>query len=735
MGESASQILTGQVERMVFRNESNSWTVMELAAADMLHKVVGELPVVNAGDMVKLTGQWVEHPSFGVQFRADVCEVVPPAGSDAILRYLSSGVIKGIGQATAIRIVEKFGDDTLSILENEPHRLAELKGISADKANKIGEAYAAQFGLREVMITFAEYGLTPAEAARCWKKWSSTTISRIQTNPYVLCSTGLYIGFERADDICLRMGRPADSPERLEAGILYVLRHNLGNGHTCLPAVKLIQTVVSLLGATAEKVTDALEDATRAFTLREMEVDGMRMIFLNHMYRAEKFIAARMASMGEAPVRTQSDMTKMIDDAEQRLGISYAEMQREAIAMAVQRGVLILTGGPGTGKTTTLDAIIALLEGMGEDVAIAAPTGRAAKRISELTCREAKTLHRLLEVQWDDEDTQVFARDEKNPLDADAVVVDELSMVDVTLFESLLRALRPGCRLIMVGDVDQLPPVGPGSVLHSLINSGKIPMVQLNEVFRQALESHIVTSAHCIVAGEIPEMNWREGDFFFLPQNSEQDVVKTVLELCSTRLPPRYGVTVYDGLQVLCPGRKGELGVNNLNQCLQERFNPAADGKREITVEGRLFRAGDKVMQVKNNYDIGWTREDSSGGEVGQGIFNGDIGILEEIDAREGTLCVRYDERLAYYTRQDAKDLELAYSITIHKSQGSEFDAVVLPIYRTMPLLCYRNLLYTAVTRAKSLLIIVGSRRTVAEMVENNRRVKRYTGLEAMMNE
>ncbi len=725
---------SGTVERVVFRNEENGWTVLEVEAAGEYHKVVGVLPMAGVGEHLNMTGFWTEHPSFGPQFRAEHCEQQLPTDSDAILRYLSSGAIKGIGPSTAARILEKFGDEALHVLEQEPRRLAEIRGISLRKAMEIGKEFAGQFGLREVMLTFAGFGLSPSEALRCYKKWGAATVTMIRENPYLLCSSGLYIGFDKADRICIGMDRPADDPRRIEAGLLYVLRHNMGNGHTCLPQDKLVPAAASMLGVEPEQAEDTLTEMLKgtASPVRMLEIGGRPFLFLDNLYRAERFIAARIRLMTGFPPLPERRLEQTIDSIEKSSGIHYETRQRDAIREAVERGVLILTGGPGTGKTTTLKAIIQILEGMGETVAIAAPTGRAAKRIAELTGCEAKTIHRLLEVQWDDDDTPAFERNEKNPLDADAVVVDELSMVDVPLFENLLRALKSGCRLIMVGDSDQLPAVGPGSVLHDLMDSGALPSIQLTEVFRQAQESHIIVNAHKIVCGEMPDLFYKEGDFFFLSQDSEQGVAFTVQDLCARRLPGRYGYSVFEGLQVLCPGRKGPLGTIEFNRRLQEQMNPAEDGKKEMTVEGNLLRVGDKVMHVRNNYDIVWTRDN---GESGSGVFNGDIGLLEDIDPREGTLSVRFEDRTALYTKQEAQDLELAYAATVHKSQGSEFDAVVLPIYRNQRMLCYRNLLYTAVTRAKSLLVIVGSRETLREMVENDRKTLRYTGLKAFMEE
>ena len=730
--EESLEPLSGVVERVVFRNEDNGWTVLDLETEEEVHKVVGVLPNVNAGESLRLLGTWVEHPSFGHQFRAEHCEACLPNGATAILRYLSAGSVKGIGPATAAKIVEKFGEETLNILEREPERLAEIRGITPAKARQIGEDYASQFGLREVMMTFAQYGLTPNEALRCWKRWGHATIGKIRENPYLLCSSGLYIGFERADAICRGMQVSPDDPHRVEAGLQYVLRHNLNNGHTCLPKDKLVPTTAALLGVPVERVEEVLGDLIAGFALKEEVMRGRSYLFLPHLYQAEKYAASRLRLMTGFPPAEPGNLEARIDAVEAAGGIRYEAKQRRAIVEAVTKGVLVLTGGPGTGKTTTLRAIITLLEGMGETVAVAAPTGRAAKRMTELTGREAKTLHRLLEVQWDEADTAVFARNEKNPLDADAVVVDEMSMVDVLLFDSLLRALKAGCRLILVGDVDQLPPVGPGSVLQDLIASGMLPVVELSEVFRQAQESQIIMNAHRIVRGEQPVLTDRRGDFFFLPRTSAGEVTRTVLDLCARRLPASYGYTVMAGIQVLCPGRKGELGTRELNRRLQELLNPPDGKKNELAVEGMLLREGDKVMHTRNNYDIGWTRDD---GECGSGVFNGDIGILEQVDPRGESLAVRFDDRVALYSRQDAQDLELAYAATVHKSQGSEFEAVILPLYHNQRQLCYRNLLYTAVTRAKSLLIVVGSRETVREMVENNRKTLRYSGLQHFLLE
>ena len=725
-GETA---LAGTVDHIVFCNDDNGWTVLELDTGDTIETVVGVLPRVQVGETLRLQGGWTEHPAFGRQFKATACESTLPTDEAAILRYLASGAVKGIGPATAARIVDKFGADTLRILEEEPQELAKIKGISLSKAREMGRSFCAQFGLREIVMTLSGYGLTVNEALRCWKTFGPATLTKIKENPYVLCSPGLRIGFERADRLAQSLNGDVMDPHRLEAGVQYVLRHNLNNGHTCLPRDKVVPAAASLLAVAVDAVETATDRMLAGFQLRQQELDGRPFLFLPRMFEAEAFIAVRMRLMCGVQNVTAEDIELRIDAMERNFHITYEEQQRRAMVEAIATGALILTGGPGTGKTTTLRGIITLLESMGETVAIAAPTGRAAKRISQLTGRDAKTIHRLLEVKWDDSDSPAFERNEKNPLEADAVVVDEMSMVDVPLFESLLRAVKTGCRLILVGDTDQLPAVGPGCVLQDLMDSGVVPVVRLTQVFRQALESRIVYNAHRIVAGEPMELD-NKGDCFFMPRSSAAEVNRTVLELCCQRLPAAYGYTHLNGLQVLCAGRKGDIGTAEVNRRLQEAMNPPDKKKTELTVESVTLRVGDKVMHNRNNYDIPWMRDD---GENGSGIFNGDIGVLEEIRLREDLLTVRYDDRVATYTRQDAQDLELAYAITVHKSQGSEFDAVVMPVLRGTPHLCYRHLLYTAVTRAKKLLILVGSRDTLQQMIDNNRKTLRYTGLRSFL--
>ncbi len=718
--------LSGVVERIVFRNDENGWTVLDLESEDECHKVVGTLPSIQVGELLRMTGEWVEHPKFGRQFRASTCEHSLPTDTDSIFRYLASGAVKGVGPATAAALVEMFGEDTLRVIEEEPERLVKVKGITAARAEKIAREYREQFGLREVLLAFSRYSLTPAEALRCWKRWGVKTVDTIRDNPYLLCSSGLYISFERADNICMSMDRAADDSRRVEAGILHVLRHNLNNGHTCLPRHKLISTAALLLGVDEETVSNVLVDMLHNFVVKEELIEDRSFVFLPHLYQAERYIASRISLMTGFQTPITDTTAHNLSVIEEKNGICYEQEQKKAILTAIETGLLILTGGPGTGKTTTLRAIITLLEGLGERVAIAAPTGRAAKRMTEVTGCEAKTIHRLLEVQWDDSDQPVFARNEKNPLDADALIVDEVSMVDTVLFDHMLRALKTGCRLILVGDANQLPAIGAGRVLHDLIDSGVLPVVELTQVFRQALESDIVVNAHRIVSGEMPILSNKNGDFFFLPQSTYEDTADRIVELCTRRLPATYGTSVFEGIQVLCPGRKGEVGTVSLNIRLQDALNPEHPDRREWAGEHGLLREGDKVMHIKNDYDIQWTRDN---GDTGLGVFNGDIGVLETVDVRNQLLKVRYDDRVAVYTYDQAQELEPAYAITVHKSQGSEFDTVVIPLFRNQSQLCYRNLLYTAVTRAKKLLVLVGSRQTVETMVNNDRKTLRYTGL------
>ncbi len=718
--------LMGSVEQIVFRNEKNGYTVLELAAANELVTAVGSMPWVNVGEDLRLLGVWKNHPTFGAQFQVEVCERSLPKSSAAILRYLSSGAIKGVGPATANKLVEAFGEHTLEVLEKEPERLSSVPGITRAKAKKIAEEFRSVFGIRELMVYLGRYGVTPEETVRVWKLWGSHAIELIESDPYILCEETVGISFDRADGIAASLEQPQDGECRVRAGLLHVLRHNMNNGHTCLPADKLAPAAANFLGVDPGLAEDVLAAMKAEGSLVADDLGEREFVFTPRMHRSETYACARLLMILRFPPQRIVGIEREIAQIEKEQGMQYASLQKKAIESALDRGLLILTGGPGTGKTTTLNAIIRILENKGERVALAAPTGRAAQRMSEVTEREAKTIHRLLEVEWDENDHPVFTRNEKNLLDCDALILDELSMVDAQVFEGVLRALPLGCRLVLVGDTDQLPSVGPGNVLGDLIASGLMPVVQLTEIFRQSLQSLIVCNAHRIVHGEMPELNRRDSDYFFLSQYDPAAIRSIIIDLCARRLPQSYGYSPLFDIQVLCPGRKGELGTIELNRRLQEVLNPPAAGKREYSISLGVLREGDKVMQIRNNYDIPWARED---GTTGEGVFNGDVGLLLEINRPNASMTVQFDDRTALYSLENVTDLELAYAVTVHKSQGSEFQAVVMPMFPGPPQLSYRNLLYTAITRARSLLVQVGTRETVRRMVENDRKTKRFSGL------
>ena len=716
--------LFGSVEDITFRNEDNGFTVLTLSVDGEPQVVVGVLPDVVPGEQLRVVGRWDHHATFGRQLRAELCERKMPSTAADLLHYLSGGAIKGIGPATAVKIVEMFGEEAFDVLENSPHRLARVKGISFAKATEICQQFRDQFAVREVMLALEKFGLTAPECMRAYKAFNVHTLEAIRENPYCLCGEAIGISFERVDALAAAMPEKPDAKLRVMAGVEHTVRYNLRNGHTCLPREKLFAPCRELLGVSDDSVSEAMDALVSVGRLIEKDLDGRTFVFLPLLYDAERSAADHIRMKLRFPPAGHSTLADEIRMAEQREGVQYAEKQRQAIRTAAEKGLLILTGGPGTGKTTALKGILRLYEEQGLDVVLAAPTGRAAKRMSEVTGRDAKTLHRLLEVEWDESDHPRFQRNERNPIDASAVIVDELSMVDVYLFSSLLKALPLGCRLIMVGDTDQLPPVGAGNVLHDLIESGRIPTVTLSEVFRQAQESLIVTNAHRIVHGEMPDLSCKTKDFFFLERTAAATAA-TVCSLVAERLPRAYGYDPIEDIQVLCPSCKGPNGTVALNQRLQDMLNPPSARKNELQSRGMVFRVGDKVMQVRNNYDIEWTR----GEESGIGVFNGDIGILTHMDLGTGEIEVMFDGRMAVYTVQQAQDLELAYAVTVHKSQGSEFPAVVIPAAGVVRQLKYRNLLYTAVTRAKQNLILVGSAEEVREMTENDRRTKRYSAL------
>lgn len=723
--------LCGVVEDVTYRREDTGFTVMDIFADDEYVTVVGVLPELSEGESVRLRGTWGYHATFGKQFKAQLCERSMPSSSADLLRYLSSGAVRGIGPATAKKIIERFGENSFDVLENQPERLADIKGISLKKAKDISKIFNEQFAVRQIMISLERFGMTTHECLEAYKLYGANAVDMIKANPYALCSDIVGMGFERADAIASALPEPPDRAYRVSAGIVHVVKYNLNNGHTCVPRKKLIAPSSGLLEADEDTIEAAIDALVESGRLISQMMNGKEFLFLPQIYSAEKLAAQRILVMTKFPPAGRVTVEEDIEKIEKEENIHYESKQREAILTAANKGILILTGGPGTGKTTALNGILKLFELDGIDVALTAPTGRAAKRMSEITGKEAKTIHRLLEVEWDKHDRPYFSRNARNPISAGAVIVDELSMVDISLFASLLDALPLGCRLIMVGDSDQLPAVGAGSVLHDLILSGVLPVVELKEVFRQAMQSRIVTNAHKIVSGQMPELHDKNNDFFFMKRNSAYDTAATVAELCTVRLPKAYSYSPINDIQVLCPSRKGETGTVSLNKRLQAVINPPSPEKKELQSGSRIFREGDKVMQIKNNYNIIWTKYS----EEGTGVFNGDIGTVKKIDKANGCLAVWFDDKEAVYSTDNLQELEHAYAITVHKSQGNEFNAVVIPVMGVVPQLCYRNLLYTAVTRAKKLMVMVGSEKQIRDMVENNTRSKRYSALKFFLTE
>lgn len=720
--------LTGTVEEITFFNEENGFTVMEILTSDgEAVTVVGSFPRMVEGEEVLLTGEWAVHPSFGRQFKASLVERTMPADTAGILRYLASGIIKGVREATAVKIVEAFGAESLDVIENDVNRLASVQGISKPKARKIQEEFKKQFAAREIMTGLTALGLTQNEAFKAYNMYRSAALDIISENPYAFVGENGY-SFDRAEEISEAMQSPPLFDYRSQAMVVYVVEHNLHNGHTCLPRSAVVKTAMNYLACSEDDAEEAIDMAKEAKQLFGEMIDGKEFLFLPKIYNAEKAVADRIKIMVSYPPQQSEISSAEVYAFEKANDIEFDEKQRHAIEIAVNKGLLILTGGPGTGKTTTVKGIITLMKNRGFNVALAAPTGRAAKRMTELTGYDAKTIHRLLEVEYREGATEpTFVYNRKNPLDVDAVIVDELSMVDITIFDSLLEALPLHARLIMVGDKDQLPPVGAGNVLKDLTESGMIPVVALDKVFRQAMESLIVTNAHLVVNGEMPvlDRNDSDSDFFLLKENSRYNAPRKIVDLVTRRIPASYGYDSMADIEVLCPSRKGEVGCENINILLQQRLNPPDKSKKELRNKGYILREGDKVMQIKNNYDVPWFKSN----ENGTGVFNGDIGILTKIDRANDILNVKFDDKEAMYSLENAKELELAYAMTVHKSQGSEFDAVVMPVLSTPPKLAYRNLFYTALTRAKSLLILVGNEGSVKAMVDNDKKSRRYSAL------
>ena len=728
MMQPESEILQGSIGAVVYQNYENGYSVVRLQCDDgQTATVVGTIPLPAVGERLMVTGRWSSHASYGRQFEAEFLERLLPRTESEILRYLSSRVLKGVGPVTASRIVQRFGAGTLQVLEQEPSRLAEIPGITQAKAIGIGEAYRLQVGMRQLMEFFAVHQLPAELAVKTYKLYGETAVDLLYDDPYLLMDEGLDAPFGAVDRFAIELGIAGDDPRRLEAGILFELHYNLSAGHSFLPQAKLCAATAQLLSVEEDCIAQALQRLAEAGRMVPDRLSGIDIIYLPQLHEAELYTCQRLTEFAKAYFPQPGDWKKRLRAAEEASGITYSQQQRVALEEAMTSGLLLITGGPGTGKTTVLNGILHLLGHMQLRCLLAAPTGRAAKRLTEVTGEDASTIHRLLEAGIDPHTGNMFfAKDEDNPLKADVIIVDEMSMVDIQLLCSLLKAIPQGKRLILVGDPDQLPPVGPGYPFSDCLRSEQLPCVRLTEIFRQAQESLIVMNAHRVNHGQMPELRNRTSDFFFLPCRSEEQLAQTVAGLCTTRLPKNMGIPA-DQIQVLTPTRKGAVGTWGLNALLQSQLNPPAPTKKERKFGEFTFREGDRVMQIKNNYDILWKKCDGSA--IGAGIFNGDIGTILAIDTAGETLTVQYDDREAEYDFSMLGELEPAYAMTVHKSQGSEYRAVVLCAWNGSPYLLRRSILYTAITRAKELLIVVGREETIAAMTENAQVGRRYSGL------
>lgn len=721
--------LSGSVEDVIYKNADNGYTVINLGCDEGLIAVVGNLGDVNEGERLSLRGGWITSPKYGRQFKAAMCERSMPETESEISAYLGSGVIKGLGPAIAKKIVKQFGTEALDIIDNDCMQLTVIKGITSDKALYISNEYHKITGVNEVIKFLGEYNFGPAHAISVWSAFEHDSIKQIKTNPYILCTSGIDIDFRSVDRMAADLGFDAENSDRVRAGIVYVLHENANAGHTCLPTEKLRESVCDNLGIERRQFESCLDDCEEKDWVVRITLGKREFVYLPEYYLAETYIAKKLAFMLRTSAQYEKDYSDEIRGVEFSENIQYEDLQRAAISACLTGSVFILTGGPGTGKTTTLNGVIKILKAQKKRILLCAPTGRAAKRMSDLTGEPARTIHRLLEVDFTAKGELKFKRNETNPLPADVVIADEMSMVDALLMCSLVRAIKPTSKFIMVGDSNQLPSVGAGNVLKDLIASHYIPSVELKEIFRQAAQSLIVTNAHRIVNGEFPVLDDRQNDFFFMNKSLESDIAELVIQLAKQRLPDTYGFSSIDDIQVLCPTKMGMAGTKELNKQLQSALNPPSQNKAELKFFDVIFRTGDKVMQTKNDYDVLWTKNN----EKGSGIFNGDIGIIRSVDRFSQNVTIDFEGRVAIYTSEMLRRLEHAYAITIHKSQGSEYDAVIIPITAFTHNLLYRNLLYTGVTRAKKMIIVIGTKELVKTMVDNNRKMLRYSLLRPLL--
>ncbi len=725
--------ICGNVIEIIYQNSDNGYTVCEIeSSTEGLFTATGYMPYLGEGENVSVTGIWTTHPDYGEQFKISFYETILPTDEQAIIDYLSSGVIYGIRSATAKKIVDKFGGDSLNVLLTDPMRLSEIKGISEAKAEKIGKSYLELQSMQSIMMFLQQYNISNKLAFKIHQTLGANAVNLIKENPYILADRIDGITFKTADNIAHVRGIPKNSPLRIKSGIKYILNNAAyAGGHTYLPKKMLIQSVLVQLAVTPDEAENAIIALELAREVHTTQVGGEDVVYLSVYHYAESFTALRLCSLSHAlPSYTleEAEIDGIIAELEESEGISLADEQRYAVKAAVANDILVITGGPGTGKTTTINTIIKVLGMMRHTIALAAPTGRAAKRMSQVTGLEAKTIHRLLGMQHQgDNDMGQFIHDEKNPLSQDVIILDEVSMIDIQLMHAFLKAVKPGAKVIFSGDSDQLPSVGAGNVLGDIIKSGTIPVIRLEHIFRQAQESLIVMNAHKINSGEMPELGAKDKDFFFLPRSGADVTASAIVDLYKNRIPKSYGLNPVTSIQVMSPSKKGAAGSVRLNHELQAAMNPPDMLKQEYVYGKTVFRTGDKVMQIKNNYDIVWTKEN---GECGAGIFNGDMGIIDSISVRDRQMTIIFDDdKITEYSFNELDSLDLAYAITVHKSQGSEFPVVIVPMCHFAPMLMCRNLLYTAVTRAKTMVILVGSQSACGQMVANNDEKKRFTGL------
>ena len=734
MNQPDLEILQGIVQAIVFQNYDNGYAVLRLRLEDaQTVTVVGTIPLPAVGERLMVTGKWSNHSSYGRQFEAEFLERLMPQTAIEILTYLSGRVIKGVGPKIATRIVEKFGDQTLLIMEREPERLAEIAGISDKKAQEIGEEFRLQVGMRHLMEFFTLHHLPAELAVKTYRLYGESAMDLLYDDPYLLMDEELDAPFGAVDRFAINLGIAGDDPRRINAGILFELRYNQSAGHSFLPEDKLIDATSQLLGVGIATVDDCVHNLLEADLLVRDRLADTQILYLPTLYRAETYCARRLLGHAHKTFYEPPALQKKLRLAAQSSHLEYSPQQALALRQAATSGLLVITGGPGTGKTTILNGILSLYDQMGLRCVLCAPTGRAAKRLTEVTGWDASTIHRLLGAGIDPHTGKLFfAKDEQDPLKADAVIVDEMSMVDVELLHHLLKATPESARLILVGDPDQLPPVGPGFPFRDMLRSNMLPSVRLTEIFRQAQESLIVMNAHRVNRGEMPHLRDVKSDFFFLPGRSEEEVAQTIMGLCTTRLPQKMGIPA-DQIQVLCPTKKGAAGTVALNKLLQRALNPPSSTKQEKAFGDTIFREGDRVMQIRNNYDLLWTKPDDN--TIGAGIFNGDVGIVQTVDAATEQVKVLFDDRVAAYDFTQLNELELAYAMTVHKSQGSEYQAVILALWNASPYLLSRSVLYTAITRARELLIITGREECVSLMTENAKTGRRYTGLKLRLQQ